>query len=179
MGVEPNCTCCFTGHRPEKLPWGMDERDPRCVLLKQSIARELEGLYRRGFRHFISGMAMGSDLYFAEAVLELREKYPDLSVEGAVPCPTQADRWPEAQRRRWRDILDRCDLETVVQQHYDRFCMHRRDRYMVERAAAILAVFDGTSGGTQYTLNYAMDRGLDILLLDPARPDAAAVRLEL
>ena len=50
---------------------------------------------------------------------------------------------------------------------------------MVERAAAILAVFDGTSGGTQYTLNYAMDRGLDILLLDPARPDAAAVRLEL
>ena len=179
MGVEPNCTCCFTGHRPEKLPWGTDERDSRCVLLKQSIARELEGLYLRGFRHFISGMAMGCDLYFAEAALELREKYPDLSVEGAVPCPTQADRWPEHQRRRWRNILDRCDLETVVQQHYDRFCMHRRDRYMVERAAAILAVFDGTSGGTQYTLNYAMDRGLDILLLDPARPDAAAVRLEL
>ena len=179
MGVEPNCTCCVTGHRPEKLPWGMDERDSRCLLLKRSVSREIEGLYRRGFRHFISGMAMGSDLYFAEAALELREKYPDLSVEGAVPCPTQADRWPEPQRRRWRDILDRCDLETVVQQHYDRFCMHRRDRYMVERAAAILAVFDGTSGGTQYTLNYAMDRGLDILLLDPARPDAAAVRLEL
>lgn len=179
MGIEPAQTCCFTGHRPEKLPWGMDERDPRCVLLKQSITREIEGLYRRGFRHFISGMAMGSDLYFAEAALELREKYPGLSVEGAVPCPTQTDRWPEPQRRRWRDILDRCDLETVVQQHYDRFCMHRRNRYMVERSAAILAVFDGTSGGTQYTLNYAMDRGLDILLLDPARPNAEAVRLEL
>ena len=44
-------------------------------------------------------------------------------------------------RRRWRSILDRCDLETAVQQHYDRYCMHRRDRYLVDRAGAVLAVF--------------------------------------
>ena len=81
-------TCCFTGHRPEKLPWRTDEQDPRCILLKRSIEQEIEGLYRRGFRHFISGMAMGCDLYFAEAALKLREKYLNLSVEGAVPCPT-------------------------------------------------------------------------------------------
>lgn len=178
MAMEPGRTCCFTGHRPDKLPWGLDERDPRCAALKGSLLREIEGLYRRGFRHFISGMAMGCDLYFAEAALALREKYPELTVEGAAPCPTQADRWPEPLRRRWREILDRCDLETVVQQHYDRYCMLRRDRYMVERSAAILAVFNGTPGGTQYTLNYAMDKRLTVLLLDPARPDAAAVCLE-
>lgn len=178
MAIGPSCTCCFTGHRPDKLPWGMDERDPRCTALKQSLLREVEGLYRRGFRHFISGMAMGCDLYFAEAALELREKYPELTVEGAVPCPTQADRWPGALRRRWREVLDRCDLETVVQQDYDRFCMLRRDRYMVDRSAAILAVFNGSPGGTQYTLNYAMDKRLEILLLDPLRPEGAAMRFE-
>ena len=179
MAIETSRTCCFTGHRPDKLPWGPDERDPRCAALKRSLLREVEGLYRRGFRHFISGMAMGCDLYFAEAALELREKYPELSVEGAVPCPTQAERWPEPLRRRWRDILDQCDLETVVQQNYDRYCMLRRDRYMVDRSAAVLAVFDGTPGGTQYTLNYAMDKKLAILLLDPVHPDAPAVHLEL
>ena len=179
MAIETSRTCCFTGHRPDKLPWGPDERDPRCAALKRSLLREIEGLYRRGFRHFISGMAMGCDLYFAEAALELREKYPELSVEGAVPCPTQAERWPEPLRRRWRDILDQCDLETVVQQNYDRYCMLRRDRYMVDRSAAVLAVFDGTPGGTQYTLNYAMDKKLAILLLDPVHPDAPAVHLEL
>lgn len=179
MAIEPGRTCCFTGHRPDKLPWGLDERDPRCAALKRSLLRETEGLYRRGFRHFITGMAMGCDLYFAETALELREKYPGLTVEGAVPCPTQAERWPEPLRRRWRDLLDQCDLETVVQQHYDRWCMFRRDRYMVDRSAAVLAVFDGTPGGTQYTLNYAMDKKLAILLLDPARPEAPAVRLEL
>ena len=67
----------------------------------------------------------------------------------------------------------------MVQQRYDRFCMLRRDRYMVDRSAAVLAVFDGTPGGTQYTLNYAMEKKLEILLLDPLAPDAAAVRLTL
>ena len=178
MDIEVSTTCCFTGHRADKLPWGMNEDAPRCAALKQSITREIETLYRRGFRHFISGMASGCDLYFAEAVLNLRENCPGLSLEGAVPCPTQADRWPDGLRRRWRDILDRCDLETVVQQKYDRYCMLRRNRYMVDRSAAILAVFDGTPGGTQYTLNYAMDHKLEILLLDPARPEAAALRFE-
>lgn len=23
-----NTTCCFTGHRPSKLPWGSNEGDP-------------------------------------------------------------------------------------------------------------------------------------------------------
>ena len=179
MALEERRTCCFTGHRPDKLPWGNREDDPRCFAIKRSLAREAEGLYRRGFRHFISGMAMGCDLYFAEAALELRAMHPDLTVEGAVPCPTQADRWPAELRRRWRDILDRCDLETVVQQHYDRWCMHRRDRYMVDRSAAVLAVFDGTPGGTHYTLNYAMDKKLEILLLDPLKPEADALRLTL
>lgn len=178
MGIEIRQTCCFTGHRIDKLPWGGNEFDPQCTALKQSMTREISSLYQQGFRHFISGMAMGCDLYFAEAVLSLREQHPGLSLEGAVPCPTQADRWPEALRRRWRDILDRCDLETVVQQNYNRFCMFRRDRYMVDRSSAILAVFDGTPGGTQYTLNYAMDKKLTILLLDPARPEAAALRFE-
>lgn len=179
MAIGSGFTCCFTGHRPDKLPWGNNESDPRCAALKTSMRREVKALYHRGYRHFISGMAMGCDLYFAEAALELRELLPGLTVEGAVPCPTQANRWPEDLRRLWRELLNRCDLETVVQQHYDRYCMHRRDRYMVDRAGAVLAVFDGTPGGTQYTLNYAMDKGLEILLLDPLRPEAPAVGLTL
>ena len=42
--------CCFTGHRPEKLPWGLDEADPRCAALRASIGRELASLYRQGYR---------------------------------------------------------------------------------------------------------------------------------
>ena len=124
-------------------------------------------------------MAQGCDLYFAEAVLALRQARPDVTLEGAVPFPGQADRWPPQDRLRWRAVLDACDVETVVQQRYDRFCMLRRDRYLVDRSGCILAVFDGSPGGTRYTLNYAMNRQLEVLLLDLNRPQASAVRLAL
>ena len=175
--MERSVTCCFTGHRPAKLPWGFDERDPRCAALKQSILRELDELYRRGWRHFISGMALGCDLYFAEAVLELKERYPAVTLEAALPFPGQADRWPEDSRARWRRIVAACDVESVVQNHYDRGCMLRRDRYMVERSSAVLAVFDDTPGGTKYTLDHAAKKGLEILLLNVDRPEERAVRL--
>lgn len=177
MAFDRSRTCCFTGHRPAKLPWGSDERDPRCLALKRSILRETERLYRAGYRHFISGMALGCDQYFAQAVLELRERYPDAVLEAALPCPDQADRWSEASRRRWQALVDASDLETVVQDHYDRWCMLRRDRYMVDRSAAVLAVFDNSPGGTKYTLDCAAKQGLDILLLDLNAPAAPAARL--
>ncbi len=158
-------TCCFTGHRPSKLPWGTDEGDPACVALKARMAEELERLYQRGCRHFITGMARGADLYFAEAVLALRTRYPGVTLEAAVPCRTQADAWPADERARYQSILDRCDVETLVQRSYTRDCMLRRNRYMVERSGTVLAVYDGMGGGTLYTLNYAMDQGLETVIL--------------
>ena len=118
--MEREHTCCFTGHRPDKLPWGTGEQDPRCLALKARLDEALERAYLAGCRHFICGMARGSDLYFAEAVLALRELHPEITLEGARPCETQADGWPLAERNRYFGILERCDYETLVQHHYDR-----------------------------------------------------------
>ena len=155
--------CCFTGHRPTRLPWGTDERDPRCLALKRKIAERVEEAYLAGYRHFICGMALGCDLYFAQAVLDLREKYPDLILESAIPCPSQSHGWSTADRARYEAILDQCNLETVVQHHSDRGCMMRRNRYMVDHAQRIIAVYDGMgTGGTMRTLHYAMEKKLEI-----------------
>lgn len=160
-------TCCFTGHRPDKLPWGGDESDPRCLRLKQAIARAVENAYVSGARHFITGMARGVDLYCAEAVLDLREGEPDILLECARPCETQADSWPAAERARYRSILERCDFETLVQHRYDRYCMMRRNRYMVDRSGSLIAVYNGVpKGGTFQTLAYAMKKGLSIHTID-------------
>lgn len=154
--------CCFTGHRPDKLPWGVMERDPRCIRIKEKIAEALERAYNLGYRHFISGMARGGDLYFAEAVLELREKYPDVLLECARPCESQSSRWPEEERRRYDNILDRCNYETMVQHTYDRGCMMRRNRYMVDHSSRVIALYDGVpKGGTAQTLAYALRKGLE------------------
>lgn len=159
-------TCCFTGHRPEKLPWGYDERDPRCLALKARLDRAVEEAWEKGMRHFICGMAQGADFYFCEAALALRARRPGVTVEAAIPCEEQASRWPEADRERYFRLVEQCDYETMVQRHYDRGCMLRRNRYMVDRSAMLIAVYDGTLGGTMYTLQYAMKRKLDLVILD-------------
>ena len=121
--------------------------------------------YDQGYRHFLCGMAQGCDLYFCEAVLALRERYPEVTVEAAIPCPTQADAWPEAERRRYRELVAKCDMETMVSDTYSSACMQRRDRYMVDHAMLLIAAFDGRPGGTARTLEYAALRKLEIIQL--------------
>ena len=105
--------------------------------------------------------------------LRLRQMHPDVTVEAAVPCPSQADAWPPDQRRRYERLVAACDFETLVSACYTPACMQRRDRYMVDHAALLIAAFDGSPGGTRYTVEYAMRRGLEIvdlpIVLEPAR----------
>ena len=159
-------TCCFTGHRPMKLPWGMNEDDPRCLKLKAELAARLEGLYELGFRRFLCGMAIGCDMYFAEAVLALREECPDVRLEAVIPFGDQPGRWNEKQRRRYNGLIDRADRVTVLQTVYTGDCMMRRNRWMVDRSSVLLACYDGRPGGTMNTILCAERSGLRVLLIE-------------
>ena len=161
-------SCCFTGHRPQKLPWGMNETDARCLALKQEIAVRLEAIYALGYRHFLCGMAIGCDMYFAEAVLKLREEHGDVSLEAAIPFGDQPGRWTEKLRRRYNELIDRADTVTVLQYGYTPDCMMRRNRYMVDRSSLLLACFDGKPGGTMNTILYAERSGVKVILIDIA-----------
>lgn len=168
--MTPQITCCFSGHRPPRLPWGSQEDDPRCLELKDRLARALTEAYHEGYRHFLCGMAQGTDLYFCQAVLDLRRTHPEVTLEAAIPFTGQADRWPETDRRRRQTLLDQCDLETVVQHTYSPGCMNRRNRYMVDRSSLLIAIYDGIpQGGTLNTLAYAMRKGVRTVVL-PVEP---------
>ena len=160
-------SCCFTGHRPEKLPWRYDEEDPRAAALKERIFDLVEALYRAGITHFICGMARGCDFYFCEAVLRLREEHDTVTLEAAIPFEGQASDWPERDRNRYFHLVSQCDMETVLGTAYEKDCMKKRNYYMVEHAAVLIAVFDGRFGGTMQTVNYAKKCGLEVLEVRP------------
>lgn len=163
---EKEVSCCFTGHRPDKLPWGISENDPDCRRLKIQIALELENLYEAGMRHYICGMALGCDLYFAEAVLEMRKEYGDITLEAAIPCDKQYSGWDSANRERYQSILQSCDKVTFTSHSYYPGCMMHRNRYMVDNSSVLLACFNGTKGGTMNTILYAKRHGARIVIID-------------
>lgn len=158
-------TCAFTGHRPQRLPWGSREDDPRCRALKLLLASTVAQAADAGFRHFLCGMARGCDTYFAETVLQIKMQRPEFFLEAVVPCPGQADRWPPADRQRYGQLLQRCDRVTVLEDAFSDGCMQRRNRAMVDRADRLITVWDGTAGGTGSTVAYAKGRGVEIIPL--------------
>lgn len=160
-------TCCFTGHRSHKLPWGTDEDNPRCIEFKDKLRATIQSVYGAGMRHFICGMAEGSDLIFCEEVISLREYRPEVTIEAAIPCETQSKNWPEQTRNRYFRLVSQCDIETLVQAAYTPNCMIKRNIYMVDNSSVLIAVFAGSLGGTMQTINYAKRKELKIIEIKP------------
>ncbi len=161
-------SCCFTGSRPQNLPYGFDEQHPDCVRLKELLRQEIERLItKENVFHFISGMALGVDQWAAEAVLDLKKIYPGITLESAIPCETQAESWRIEQRERYFTIASQCDQETLLQQHYTKDCMQKRNRYMVDSSQFVLAVWSGRPGGTGSTVRYAQQMGRQIVCINP------------
>lgn len=147
--------CAFTGYRPEKMCFGYNEQDERCVRLKKRLHERLEELVAEGYAHFLSGGAQGFDTFAAEEVLALREKYPWVMLEMVSPFDAQADKWSlEAQKRHER-LLEKADIVTRTSRAYDRGAMFRRNRYLADNCDLLLAYYDGLSGGTRMTVEYA------------------------
>ena len=154
-------TCCFTGHR--RLPWGRDEQDINCRRLKLALADVLQAVYSTGYRHFICGMATGADLYFGEAVVALRDEHPSVTLEAAIPFSGQEKKWDAALRARYARLAESCDEVTVLRGEYTPTCMMDRNRYMVDHSSLVIAVFDGRSGGTKNTVQYATSSGVKVI----------------
>ena len=158
-------TCCFTGHRADKLPWGENEKDPACLALKSAIADVLAVLYADGYRHFICGKAPGADIYCGEAVVALRDEHPDVTLEAAIPHAGQERLWNDFWKTRYFRLAEECDTITVLYQAYTSTCMMDRNMYMVDSSSVLVAVFNGSSGGTKNTISYAMSQGLKVIEL--------------
>ena len=165
-------TCCFTGHRFQKLPFGANEQNERCLKLKETLKAEIEKqITENGVSHFISGMAIGVDMFAAEIVLELKAAYPYITLEAAIPCETQAIKWSEPFRNRYFDIVEKCDKETLIQKHYDPGCMNRRNRYMVDHSDIVIAVWDSRPSGTGNTVKYAKGQNKPVIIINPTTLD--------
>lgn len=156
-------SCCFTGHRASKLPWGYNENDSRCIEFKEKLDAVIGAVYESGVTHFICGMANGCDMYCAEAVLKLKETNPDITLEAAVPYEGQAEKWSADLKRRYHDIIINCDKVYIISDKYTQFCMMQRNKYMVNNSAVLIACYNGQPGGTWNTIKFAMDMDREII----------------
>lgn len=167
--MDNSISCSFTGNRPQKLPWGLNEKDPRCVSLKKRLEEEIQKAIDNRYRHFISGMALGVDQYAAKIVLQKSIENPCLNItfEAAIPCKNQQTTWAREQQLKYLEILAICDKITTISKVYTDTCMMDRNKYMIDNCSLLIAVSNGTLGGTMKTIEYAKQKHIEIIVLTP------------
>lgn len=125
-------TLCVTGHRPAKLPWKYKKEGLEYDEYCESLSCYIDDCIRHGYTHFISGMALGVDMDFAETVLDFKAQYGfPILLECAIPCPNQTLKWASTEIDRYNRILGNADKITLVNDHYfQHVCLYVTDIWL-------------------------------------------------
>lgn len=158
MTFDMNKSCCFTGHRPTKL--NADEKD-----IRAKLAEEIRKAADEGIDTFITGMATGVDTWAAEEVLKLKKEKCNIQLVCAVPFKGVERKRTQEEKELFYSILKEASHVEYICPGFTKWCFYDRNRWMVDRAGRLIAVFNGTHGGTEYTINYAKENGREIVMI--------------
>lgn len=150
-----------TGHRPDKL--GGYTRNSLCTRVVAALTQALTQLkVEHPDMRLLTGMALGVDQWAAQVCLGL-----DIPYEAAVPFKGQESRWPEQSQGTYRFLLDQADkVHIVCEGEYRPYMMQKRNEWMVDRCKHLLAVWDGSDGGTANCVRYAWNVGRPVQRLE-------------
>ena len=133
-----------TGHRPEKVGGHSVEAFAHLCWVAKIGLRELRP------SRVISGMAMGWDQALAVSAIQM-----GIPVDAYVPFAGQESRWTGLSQMKYESILSGCDsVVTVSPGGYSREKMQIRNEAMVDACDTVLALWDGSGGGTGNCIRY-------------------------
>lgn len=148
-------TCCFTGHRA--IPEAQFHR------IEKKLEKTLVKLIEQGVIYYGAGGALGFDTMAAKTVLKLRVRFPQIKLILVLPCKSQADRWSEADKITYQEIMAQADKVVYTSEHYFGGCMHKRNRHLVDASSVCVCYLTEEKGGTAYTVGYAKENGLRVI----------------
>lgn len=171
-------TACFTGHRPDKLG-GYDMKNPTMLKLRDKLLEIIEILIiEEGINRFISGGALGADQCAFWCVHMMKKKYPEIKNLIAVPFLNQDKLWPAEQKYWYKKMLYLADEVINVEEtggykadkdtpfgEFSPIKMQKRNEYMVDKSNTLIAVYDGSKGGTANCVRYASRNQMGIMYI--------------
>ena len=151
---KPAFVVAVTGHRPNKLG-GYDTPNPLYDLVVKGLVEAFEKLKPE---FVISGMAIGVDQWAAEICINMK-----IPFVAALPFAGQEGKWPPKSQAKYHWILSQAYARyTICDGGYEPWKMQKRNDWMMESCHQVVAVWNGTPGGTANCLGSAAKLGKPI-----------------
>ncbi len=132
--------------------------------LKKRLRKEIEKqISENEVCHFVSGMDIGADMYAAEIVVALKDIYPHITLEVAIPYEEQATKWSERERDKYFSLIEKCDMETLLSRHYTEECVYKRNKYMIDKSDVVITIRDST---IRKIVEYAKNAQKDVIVIE-------------
>ncbi len=165
-------SCCFTGYRPDKFDFKFDKNDPLYIQFTSRLISAITTKITEGCTTFYTGMAKGFDIEAAEYIELIKRRNKVVKLIAVVPYAGQENGWEEHWKNRYSELLSHCDEVVVLNDKYEKWSFQQRNRYMVDRSRYVITYYDGKSGGTANTLDYAAKNGREIMNIFDTDPSA-------
>lgn len=161
-------TISFTGHRPDKLG-GYNENNSTARWVKDQLSYHIRNqIIYGGFNRFIWGGALGVDQWAAFEVLELKKEFPHIMLDLYQPFADMDIKWFDSSRRNFKNLASQSDkIITVCEGGYAAWKMQKRNEAMVDNSDLVIAVWDGSKGGTFNCVGYAFSKSKELFIIDP------------
>lgn len=93
---------------------------------------------------------------------KLRQSNPNLHLIAALPYPSCESRWLASWKDQYAEVLQSADLVTSICPKYSMASFQKRDEWMIDHSSRVIAVYDGVSGGTKNTIDFAVKCGVEV-----------------
>jgi uncharacterized phage-like protein YoqJ len=149
----PELVFAGTGHRPDKLGgYGLPAQMELTLFAGEMLCQ-----YKPDW--VISGMALGWDQALATACTRL-----GIPWTAAVPFQGQESRWSDQLQADYRELLGQARKVVYVSPPgYAAWKMQKRNEYMVRWCHTVLALWNGSGGGTANCVRYAQAQGRPVV----------------
>lgn len=164
--------CTIIGHRPTRFRFKYQENNTGCKRLKKRLHDQFISLYDNGVHKFLIGGSLGVDIWSGEILLKLKEQqeYSDIELVLVLPYPGHDSSWDPKNRARLALLLAHCAEHVVAGTQGNAESYDKRNRYIVDHADCLLAVYDNNRNvrnETGQVVQYAEKEGKAIRLIHP------------
>lgn len=154
-------TIALTGHRPHKLGNEYDLKGPYSNYLRHELQIIID-IHKP--TKAISGMALGADTIWA--LLALQNNIP---LTAAIPCNNQENKWKMSSKKLYHNILsNQLTTKVVINTGpYQPWKMNQRNIWMVDHCDLLIAIYNGSEGGTKNCYEYAKQTQKATIKINP------------